>query len=200
MDRQEFHKNFGISPEVTERAQVEADAKAAAQAPKTIGFKLPGDAHERLTRQAKARKTSLKAECARLVLAAERAETLLRAGLESLSPMVREKACKAALAVLSGVDVPQAAPAPQEPATGQPSALLAEVAERAVALRIYNYASSAVDDLRSCRLEHGKQIDFARLLTCSDVAFSHDIGGIRDHLNRVTGSLRGFLPKMHVRP
>lgn len=50
-------------------------------------------------------------------------------------------------------------------------------------------------DLTACHL-NGCPLDLAKLATCDDAEFAHDVFGIRRHLNRKTGKLTGhFHPR-----
>ncbi len=78
-----------------------------------------------------------------------------------------------------------------------------KIAERATAMAQrhgieYTHAT-ALTDVNVCHA-NGCELRLDALLAATDVDFAHDIFGIREHLNRTTGTLeQGFVPRMALR-
>lgn len=67
------------------------------------------------------------------------------------------------------------------------------IVERAIAMGIYR-RKEWIDALMDLRATHanGNPLDFAKLEGFDDVNFAHDVGGIRCHMDRLTGKLQNF--------
>lgn len=69
--------------------------------------------------------------------------------------------------------------------------LISSIVERA---KVQDRLSLTMD-LTACH-SNGCPLDFAKLLGFDNFNFSHDIGGIRRHMNRTTGQLENcFVPR-----
>lgn len=75
--------------------------------------------------------------------------------------------------------------------------LIAAIADRAVQV----YGGRKEDWAMDVTAVHanGCPLDLAGLLVASPFDFAHDLGGIRDDLDRETGELPRFLPRYHQR-
>lgn len=84
--------------------------------------------------------------------------------------------------------------------TGEERALIEKIAERAdrEIFRPHKFQQSKMDtemDL-SATIAQGCRLDLDKLLKADEFNFQHDVLGIRRHLDRGTGKLKGcFLPR-----
>lgn len=93
--------------------------------------------------------------------------------------------------------------APTHQPTGLEKTLALAIADRALQLAAsYDVEQrwSRIDTIDLVLLAHrGCPLDLEQFLHSSDQDFAHDIGGIRRHLNRITGQLEdGFTPRCAV--
>lgn len=86
--------------------------------------------------------------------------------------------------------------------TPKDAELISKIADRAVTAAAeagWHYAMSDAEmDLTACHL-NGNPLDLAALAEADDFNFSHDVFGIRKHLNRKTGKLMDFFTPRYTK-